>query len=71
MTNEEYFQRLFFPLLYGERDNNGIDIALIHDNLRLTPEQRLRRGDAAARYALRLIAAGIIKDERQYETYPR
>ena len=34
---------------YGEQDENGIDLSLIRRNLRLTPEERLIRGDRARR----------------------
>ena len=32
---------------YGEQDENGIDISLIRDNLKLTPTQRLAKLQAA------------------------
>jgi hypothetical protein len=34
---------------YGEQDENGIDLSLIRRNLKLTPEERLIRGDKARR----------------------
>ena len=42
------------PLNYGEQDENGVDLSLIRENLRLTPTERLRRGYRARRDALRL-----------------
>ena len=43
---------------YGEQDENGVDLSLIRMNLRLTPAERLRRGDRARRDALRLLEYG-------------
>jgi hypothetical protein len=39
---------------YGEQDENGVDLSIIRENLRLTPQQRLRRGDGATTDLLRL-----------------
>jgi hypothetical protein len=39
---------------YGEQDDNGVDVSLIRANLRLSPLERLRRGDRATTDALRL-----------------
>ncbi|MCH8052712.1 MAG: hypothetical protein IH895_01500 [Planctomycetes bacterium] len=46
------------PLDYGEQDENGIDLSLIRENLRLTPLERIRKADAARRQALRLLEHG-------------
>ena len=43
---------------YGEQDENGIDLSLIRENLRLTPLERIRRGDIARRRALELMEYG-------------
>lgn len=43
---------------YGEQDENGIDLSLIRANLRLTPLERIRRGDVARRRALELMEYG-------------
>ncbi len=43
---------------YGEQDENGIDLSLIRANLRLTPLERLRRGDVARRRALEFMEYG-------------
>lgn len=40
--------------LYGEQDENGTDLSLIRELLRLSPAERLRRGDDATSEALRL-----------------
>jgi len=37
---------------YGEQDENGADLSLIRENLRLSPAERLRRGDDATTSAL-------------------
>jgi hypothetical protein len=39
---------------YGEQDENGTDLSLIRELLRLSPAERLRRGDEATTDALRL-----------------
>ena len=43
---------------WPEQDENGVDLTLIREALRLTPEQRLRRMDRARRSALRLQRSG-------------
>jgi hypothetical protein len=37
----EWFQRHTHS--YGEQDENGIDLSLLRENLKLTPLERLRR----------------------------
>lgn len=51
-------KRFFGPDYYGEQDENGIDLSLIRENLKLTPLERIRKGDAARRQALRLLEYG-------------
>jgi len=46
------------PAHFGEQDENGIDLSLIRENLRLTPLQRIRKGDLARRQTLRLLQYG-------------
>jgi predicted nucleotidyltransferase len=43
MTDEqwEWFQRHTHG--FGEQDENGVDVSLLHENLRLTPTQRLQK----------------------------
>jgi len=43
------------PTWYGEQDENGVDLSLIRENLKLTPEERLRQGDVYAGSTLRLM----------------
>ena len=46
--------RYFGPDYYGEQDENGVDLSLIRENLKLSPTERARQGDRAARDTLRL-----------------
>lgn len=52
-------------LNYGEQDENGVDLSLIRMNLRLTPTERVRRGDKARRDALRLLEYGRRSREKR------
>jgi hypothetical protein len=52
------------PLWYGEQDENGIDLSLIRAALKLSPKERLRRGDKARRDALRLMQYGRRQRDR-------
>ncbi len=54
MTLEDYLTQFCGPHCYGEQDENGVDLSLIRENLRLTPEERLLRGDHARRGVLEL-----------------
>jgi hypothetical protein len=55
---DDYLKKLQDPLWYGEQDENGVDLSLIRENLKLTPEERLLRGDRARRGALELLEYG-------------
>ena len=55
---DEYAKHLQDPLWYGEQDEQGVDLSLIRENLKLTPRERLLRGDRARRSALRLLEYG-------------
>jgi hypothetical protein len=46
------------PLWYGEQDVHGVDLSLIRENLKLSPRERLRRGDRARRGTLQLLEYG-------------
>ncbi len=50
--------KYYGPDYFGEQDENGIDLSLIRENLKLTPLERIRRGDMARRQALRLLEYG-------------
>jgi len=47
MTAEEWIKNNCGPHQYGEQDENGVDLSLIRENLKLSPLERLRRGDRA------------------------
>jgi hypothetical protein len=55
---EAYLKKLADPHYYGEQDENGVDLSLIRENLKLTPEQRLARGSRGRKNALRLLEIG-------------
>jgi hypothetical protein len=42
------------PVDYGEQDENGVDLSLIRNNMRLSPTERLRRADRESRAMLPL-----------------
>lgn len=58
MTHDEYLARLRDPLWYGEQDDEGVDLSLIRELLKLSPVERIRRADRARRAALRLMEYG-------------
>jgi hypothetical protein len=39
---------------FPEQDENGVDLSLIRENLRLSPIERLRKAERARKSALRL-----------------
>jgi hypothetical protein len=52
--HEAFLKKLADPHYYGDQDENGIDLSLIRENLKLTPLQRLRKMDHASRGAFDL-----------------
>lgn len=56
-ADPKIFER-FGPNWYGEQDENGVDLSLIRENLRLTPLERIRKADAARRQTLKLLEYG-------------
>jgi hypothetical protein len=44
---EAYLKKLADPKYYGEQDENGVDLSIIRENLKLTPLERVRRADQA------------------------
>lgn len=46
------------PSTYGDCDENGVDLSLIRENLRLTPLERVRKADRARRQTLALLQYG-------------
>jgi hypothetical protein len=49
MIEPESLRRYFGPDDYGDQNENGVDLSLIRENLKLMPLQRLRKADAARR----------------------
>jgi hypothetical protein len=47
--HEAYLKKLANPRYYGEQDENGVDLSLIRENLKLSPLERLRKADRASR----------------------
>jgi len=59
MTEETPKQPKYFGAdYYGEQDENGVDLSLIRENLKLTPLERIRKGDLARRQALKMLEYG-------------
>ncbi len=52
--HEEYLKKIASPTWYGEQDENGVDLSLIRENLKLPPLERLRRAEQGLLGALRL-----------------
>ncbi len=55
LAPDQEWLRYCGPNWYGEQDENGIDLSLIRENLKRTPEERIRRADRARRQALKLL----------------
>jgi hypothetical protein len=49
---------------YGEQDENGIDLSLLRENLRLTPTQRLERLESSRRFFHEVERAREVKHGR-------
>src|SRR5919201_1386317 len=47
MTEEQWERFQAYTHGFGEQDENGVDVSLLRENLRLTPSQRLERLVAA------------------------
>lgn len=43
MTEEQWQRFQEYTHGYGEQDENGVDLSLIRENLKLTPIERLRK----------------------------
>jgi hypothetical protein len=52
MTDAQWAQWQAYTRGYGEQDENGIDVSLLRQNLRLTPTERLRKHQKALRVYL-------------------
>lgn len=44
MTEEQWARFQAYTRGFGEQDENGVDVSLLRENLRRTPEERVRRG---------------------------
>lgn len=44
-----YLKKMADPRYYGEQDENGVDLSLIRENLKLSPQQRLRKAARISR----------------------
>ena len=64
-STHNLLEQMRSPNWYGEQDANGVDLSLIREMLRLTPTQRVRRGDKARRDALRLLEYGRRNREKR------
>jgi hypothetical protein len=64
LTRDEYLRRMNDPNWYGEQDENGVDLGLIRENLKLTPEERMRKADRARHSALESLAIARRKHEQ-------
>lgn len=71
MTLEEYLAQFCGPHCYGEQDENGVDLSLIRENLRLTPHERLLKADRGCHSALQLRRIGEEHRARQREERQR
>lgn len=68
MTEEQWelFQRLTRG--YGEQDEQGVDLSLLRENLRLTPTERIEKMRRALDLAMELRRAGIASGIRDTPT---
>jgi hypothetical protein len=53
------------PDVWGDQDENGVDLARLRENLKLTPAERLRKHGIALLFALQVEQAG----ERYRQTH--
>ena len=49
MTDDQWAQWQAYTRGYGEQDENGVDISLLRENLKLTPTERLQKHQNALR----------------------
>ena len=59
MTNEQWARWQAYTRGYGDQDENGIDISLLRENLKLTPAQRLEKLQRAVDFHWELRRAGL------------
>ena len=58
MTDEQWAWFQQYTHGYGEQDENGIDLSLIRENLKLTPTERVRALERALAVDRELVRAG-------------
>jgi hypothetical protein len=51
---EAFLKKLADPHYFGEQDENGVDVSLIRENLKLSPVERLRKAHRIAQSLKRL-----------------
>jgi len=57
--SQEQLARYLAEHPYGSQDENGVDLSLITMTLKLTPDQRVRRAQAAARQLARMLRVRV------------
>jgi hypothetical protein len=58
MTDEQWERFQAYTRGYGEQDENGVDVSLLRENLKLTPTQRLEKHQRALEFHLEVRRAG-------------
>jgi len=58
MTDAQWAQWQAYTRGYGEQDENGVDISLLRENLKLTPTERLQKHQKALRLYWEVRRAG-------------
>jgi predicted nucleotidyltransferase len=62
MTEEQWERFQAYTHGFGEQDENGVDVSLLRENLKLTPEQRVRR-----MFAWMAAERGVRLDEVEFQ----
>jgi hypothetical protein len=66
MTDEQWAQFQEYTHGYGDQDENGIDLSLLRENLKLSPTERIEKHDRSLAVVMELTraakAAGIWHD---------
>ncbi len=70
MTDEQWAQWQAYTRGYGEQDENGVDVSLLRQNLRLTPTERLRKHQNALKTYMEVYRAGIIARLPEHSRHP-
>ncbi len=65
MTAAQWAQWQAYTHGFGEQDENGIDISLLRENLRLTPTERLHKHQRALRTYREVYDAGAVARLRE------